>query len=158
MMRLKYSRGFTLVELMVTIAVMAIIAMMAVPSFSRMITNQKLKQSMIEMKLNLQNARSRAILTRSDTIVCPDTISIDDCENNITDYSSLTSSQKKDSVILVKIENKVTIKSGSATSFVFNSLGKTTKQDITLCGDNMSYKIDIEIPGVMTVTEGGGCS
>ena len=43
------NRGFTLIELMVTIAVFAIIAMMAAPSFRTMQINQKLKLSVMEM-------------------------------------------------------------------------------------------------------------
>lgn len=42
------NQGFTLIELMVTIAVMAIIAMMAAPSFGNMRINQKLKLSVME--------------------------------------------------------------------------------------------------------------
>ena len=38
-------KGFTLIELMVTIAVMAIIAMMAAPSFNEINSNQNLKKS-----------------------------------------------------------------------------------------------------------------
>ena len=47
-------QGFTLIELMVTIAVMAIIAMMAAPSFGDMRDNQKLKLSVMEIKTGIQ--------------------------------------------------------------------------------------------------------
>ncbi len=40
MQQTKKNQGFTLIELMVTIAVMAIIAMMAAPSFGDMVPNK----------------------------------------------------------------------------------------------------------------------
>ena len=42
MQRTKKNHGFTLIELMVTIAVIAIIAMMAVPSMGNLIAKQRL--------------------------------------------------------------------------------------------------------------------
>ena len=55
--------GFTLIELMVTIAVMAIIAMMAVPSFSNMLLKQNLKKSTQELANVLVQAISTIIIT-----------------------------------------------------------------------------------------------
>lgn len=58
------NRGFTLIELMVTIAVMAVIAMMAAPSFSDMFQRQNLNKSTQELILILNKARSVAVLER----------------------------------------------------------------------------------------------
>ena len=44
MQQTKKNQGFTLIELIVTIAVMAIIAMMAAPSFNSQIYNYDLKK------------------------------------------------------------------------------------------------------------------
>ena len=151
------SRGFTLIELMVTIAVLAIIAMMAAPSFRTMQINQKLKLSVMEMKTGIQQGRSRAILTRSPTVICPSTITKDSCGANITGYSSLSDKQKTDSVLLPKIDSLVSIKSGSDNNFLFNPQGITTNKTITLCGNNKSFAINVDGPGVITVTEGGAC-
>ncbi len=41
---MQFFRGFTLIELMVTIAVLAIIVMMAAPSFGNMLAQQNLKK------------------------------------------------------------------------------------------------------------------
>lgn len=53
--------GFTLLELMVTVAVAAIIVTIAVPSFSAMLDRHRLEAAAGELKLNLQLARSQAI-------------------------------------------------------------------------------------------------
>ena len=161
MQRTKKNHGFTLIELMVTIAVLAIIAMMAAPSFGNIRINQKLKLSVMEMKTGIQQGRSRAILTRSLTVVCPSRVVtptvIATCGANITDYSSLSASQKLDSVLLPKVENDISIKAGSADHFLFNAQGITTNKTITLCGIDKSSAINVDGPGVITITEGGAC-
>ncbi len=66
MQRTKKNHGFTLIELMVTIAVMANIATMAAPSFNNMLISQNLKTTAFNMKDTLKEARSRAMLNRND--------------------------------------------------------------------------------------------
>ena len=56
--------GFTLVELMVTIAVMGIIAVMAAPSFGNMLNKQNLNRSTSELVAVLSKARSQAAIER----------------------------------------------------------------------------------------------
>ena len=52
--------GFTLVELMVTIVILAILTMAAIPSFSRLFTSNRLATQTNEFKAALQSARSEA--------------------------------------------------------------------------------------------------
>jgi prepilin-type N-terminal cleavage/methylation domain-containing protein len=59
------NKGFTLIELMVTIAVLAIIAMMAAPSFIETIRKNELNQEIQNLIFLLQEARNEAIFTRS---------------------------------------------------------------------------------------------
>ena len=58
------TRGFTLIELMVTIAVLAIITMMAMPLFKDMMVAQNFSKSTQELILTLNQARSKAVLER----------------------------------------------------------------------------------------------
>ncbi|AXI01517.1 pilus assembly FimT family protein [Aquirhabdus parva] len=58
------SRGFTLVELIVTIAIVAILAAIAAPSFTQIIANQRIKSAAYELAQTLQYARSQAVLSR----------------------------------------------------------------------------------------------
>ena len=149
--------GFTLIELMVTIAVLAIIAALAAPSFQSMRDNQKLKLSLMEMRTGIQQGRSRAIIARSPTLVCPDTVAEVTCGANIANYASLSQSQKDDSVLRPVIDDSVTIKSGSVDHFIFNPQGITVSGTITLCSGNKSVSLTVNGPGVITQTDGGVC-
>lgn len=58
----KKKNGFTLIELMVTIAVLAIIATIAAPSMNNFRKNQQLKEQENKLKLALTEARTEARL------------------------------------------------------------------------------------------------
>jgi prepilin-type N-terminal cleavage/methylation domain-containing protein len=58
MQQTKKNQGFTLIELMVTIAVMGIIAMMAAPSFGNMISHYELKKEVKEIEFEIKGSRA----------------------------------------------------------------------------------------------------
>ena len=60
------NRGFTLIELMVTIAVIAILAMIAAPSMSNMVTKQRLNTTAKDLAYIFGEARAQAATLRKD--------------------------------------------------------------------------------------------
>lgn len=58
-------RGFTLTELMVTVAVIAILSVVAIPSFIDMIQGRRVKGAAEGLAAALQNAKAEAIKTNS---------------------------------------------------------------------------------------------
>ncbi len=62
-------KGFTLIELMVTIAVMAIIAMMAAPSMQNMIAKQQLNTTARDLASIFSQARGQAATLRKNVTV-----------------------------------------------------------------------------------------
>jgi type IV fimbrial biogenesis protein FimT len=71
MKQLKLSVGFTLVELIVVIAILAILAGIVMPSFQNTIRNQRVKNASFELFASLILARSEAIKRNGDVTITP---------------------------------------------------------------------------------------
>lgn len=66
--------GFTLVELLVTMVVMAVLLAVAVPSFNSFIAGQKVKTTSYDLTVAMVMARSEAVKRNIDVVVAPDTV------------------------------------------------------------------------------------
>lgn len=62
-------KGFTLIELMVIIAIVAITAAIAVPNFTNLIRNNQVQAKADELSSLIQYARSEAVTKRTDVTV-----------------------------------------------------------------------------------------
>lgn len=71
--RLHRQQGFTLVELLVTFAIVAILVSLAVPSFSRLIAQWQRDNVTRALATDLQQARSEAIKSSRKVVICPST-------------------------------------------------------------------------------------
>ena len=66
----KYSTGFSLIELMVTIAVATIVMMVAIPSFQSTVSNNRMTAAVNEFVRTLNAARSEALKQGIRVTVC----------------------------------------------------------------------------------------
>ncbi len=66
LVRFSLQRGFTLIELMTTIALLVVLALVAVPSFNQFIANQRVRNASFELVSALTLARSQAIVQNGD--------------------------------------------------------------------------------------------
>lgn len=86
--------GFTLVELMVVIAITAIMASIALPNMSHWIASQRLQNRADQLVTLFQFSRSEAIRLNKPVIVCPTTIRAQtgnpNACNNFKDYNDTT--------------------------------------------------------------------
>ena len=68
---MKFSRGFTLVELLMGLAILSIVTTTVVPSFSQLLAEQRLRQVSNELRMSLTLARSEAIKRNQTVNVLP---------------------------------------------------------------------------------------
>ena len=69
----KYQTGFSLIELMIALVIIAILAAIATPSFNEMISNNRILSQAQDMTNGFKLARSEAIKRGSAVSVCPST-------------------------------------------------------------------------------------
>jgi len=68
-MKKKKNRGFTLMELMIVIAIIAIMASIAIPNFIGWLPERRLDAGAQDILQGLQKSRSKAIMTNRNVIV-----------------------------------------------------------------------------------------
>jgi type IV fimbrial biogenesis protein FimT len=68
---MKRARGFTLVELMVVIAIVGVLAVIAQPSFTRMLAKQRTRSAASGLQLSLVKARSEAVKRNASITMAP---------------------------------------------------------------------------------------
>lgn len=73
------ARGFTLIELMITIAVLVITLTLAVPSFSNIIQNNRSTALANELSSAINLARSEAVKRGQEVSVCPRNVAGNAC-------------------------------------------------------------------------------
>ncbi|KTT05021.1 peptidase [Pseudomonas oryzihabitans] len=84
-MRTQY--GFTLIETMVAIAILAIVISIAAPSFTSMLQSNRAAVLSNELLGTLQIARSEALKRRTNVVLCRSAVGSSNCVNG-TDWSS----------------------------------------------------------------------
>jgi len=129
-MKKKHNTGFTLIELMVVVAVLAIFAGLAIPSFSTMITANRVKSTADEFHALLASARADAVTQRSAI--------------SVTKSGDLWSTGK----------HQLTIPAGvsvtpSKTTITFSADGTATESSTTVSStdNSTSYTIETKLVG-----------
>jgi type IV fimbrial biogenesis protein FimT len=64
------AKGFTLIELMVTLLVLAILASVGIPAFQRLVAENRVSSQANATQGALQFARSEALKRRGDVVMC----------------------------------------------------------------------------------------
>lgn len=82
----KQTKGFTLLELIVIISIIAILATIAAPSFSHMLAKHRLNTVVAEWRSAFYLAQKEAIRTKKEVRLCPSTNG-SSCDNGDVDYS-----------------------------------------------------------------------
>lgn len=96
-------RGFGLIELLVTLSLVAIISTLAVPSFAHMLNQARLRTATNNFVAALYGARSHAIRTGKPTLICPSAEKKDrTCDNSGFDKGWIITTEPKEAKAVLR--------------------------------------------------------
>ena len=146
-------RGFTLVELAVAVAVIAIVATIAVPSFNNLIRGSRLTSSANEMVSMMQTARVAAVSKRTSVSVCPSAngATCDTAAGRRWIALSTKEGVLRDSVLnsAITVTTSPNL-SGASNKFTFtpngfSAVGATTSGTVGLCAPDMTDSNGVDV-------------
>lgn len=141
-------KGFTLIELIITITVLAILVTIAVPSFNSLLNRQKLNASARELMSKLVEARTQALTIRQTTGVCVSTVT--NCAESLSISSNISNR-----IFVAQLDKEVTLASGSATQLIFRVEGiPVASSKFSLQRQGIARCIEVGVTGDTTYKEG----
>ncbi|WP_350561253.1 prepilin-type N-terminal cleavage/methylation domain-containing protein [Psychrobacter sp. CAL346-MNA-CIBAN-0220] len=145
--------GFTLIELMVTIAVLAIIVSIAVPNISTQLANQRVKLTAVTLTNALKEAKVESVIRRQSI-----SLSYDNSSNprviNIKNSDTRT-------IASYSYESKSTIKAAQSSVTFYPSKHVNTIVTYTVCDDSsLATPRQVSVTKLANITSqiGGTCS
>jgi type IV fimbrial biogenesis protein FimT len=141
--------GFTLIELMVTIAVLAIIVSIAAPNISTQLANQRVKSTTATLTNALKEAKAESIIRRQSL-----DFSFDD-----SSHSLVIENESSNVIASYNYSAKNTIKADSST-ITFRPSKRTDAVTYTVCDSkNSSVSRQVIVTAVANISTvvGGTC-
>ena len=146
-----YKSGFSLVELLTVIAVVAILAAVAIPSFNEVISNQRIKNASFELFSSLIVARSEAVKRNRDVTITAATGGWEEGWQITAGNTVLKSHSGLNNIVV----------SGAPTSLVFRRTGRLTATakpsfqfDVDPANEDFVRCISIELSGLPKTSKG----
>lgn len=155
--------GFSLIEMMIAVAMLAILASAAYPSFRGMIINSKIRNATESIVNGLQKARAEAVArnTNVEFALSTDTSWVVQLAGGGTQIESRNSSEGSASVtrtgLVTNLTTLVTTATTAAAKTTFNNFGgvvanspasdSLTQVDLTAVGGNKPLRVLIGVGG-----------
>jgi len=170
-MKINHDKGYTLLEIMVTLAIAAVLLAVGVPSLTSFIKNNRMLAESNGLMTAIKTARSEAMSRRTVVTVCrsSDRINCDGTGDNYIAFSDTGTSNTFDGTddyiyqTTIDATNLSISYSGGAAIIRFDSRGTAigSSGTITICddrGDNYKRGITIEPIGRSKPALGGSLS
>ncbi|WP_227676651.1 Tfp pilus assembly protein FimT/FimU [Psychrobacter sp. 1044] len=146
--------GFTLIELMVTIAVLAIIVGIAAPSISTQLANQRVKSTTATLANALKEAKNESLIRRQEVEVSYDNVS------STIKLKVNTSSGSQDEITAYHYNPKTTINGDDDVDVDFKPNKTADAETLVICdiGDAADPRqILVSKLGQISIQLGGSC-
>lgn len=143
--------GFSLIELMVTLLVLAILLSIAIPSFRSFILNNRLNADADSLVNALNYTRNLALMNNSNVLICPfSAANSTSCGNNWASGWIVVTQPSTGTGVLLKSQQNASIGptiSANNSSITFNSRGLASSQtNFSLCDvRGASYARSVEV-------------
>ncbi|MGO2414992.1 MULTISPECIES: GspH/FimT family pseudopilin [Cobetia] len=166
---MRHSRGFTLIELVVTVAIIAIIATWAVPAWQGMVQRSQVESDVRALTHALGMARSTSTTRGLPVSVCPYAPSVatpnpTDCDGDWSNgwvvYVGSAASFALDDRLWIHQGSNAVAQSGGAARITYNDRGTLTSGNSTLvfCAAADATSVVVAPSGRVRLETGGDCS
>lgn len=163
---MKLNKGFTLFELIITVVVLAILAMIAAPSMVNLIKSSKIKTTSSAIVDFMQQARSEAIRTGRPVRICAREDSSTECVDatqwNVGLVMQITNPDASVNYSVLKFDDpniEIIGPNNADSDVVFNSVGATTgvhQVTVKMIGQD-TYSVCIPVSGRAEKIKGTTC-
>lgn len=156
---MRQERGFTLVELVITVAIIAIVMAYAVPAYSRFVAQNKVQSFAYALAADLNNARSEAIRRGQAVEVCAasDT-TVASCTGAVaSNWSKSWITVASGAVIRVHQAEAGTVASTTLSSVRFGASGRSSNPgNIVFQDAAAATSASVSIAAYGSIRAGGG--
>lgn len=145
--------GFTLIEMMVVVAIVAILAAMTAPSFNRFVVSSRVISATNDLVAALHLARSEAVTRNASVSLCPG--SGDACANS-DDWSGGWQVVAGNSVLrLWDAPGGSLSVSGPAGGIAYGNMGRSDAAQIEISLDGITRCVVVSLGGRVQANTGG---
>src|SRR5262245_13263092 len=145
----RFERGYSLLEALIVLGLVAVITLLTIPMFLDLINNYRVATSASEVAINLRFARNASIKQQKSFTV---KLALD-TDPVVRDYYTISGGIIRDRVNY--LTEKVKFNSTSTTSFTFKPNGSASSGTITIKDPRGqdAYKIEVRSTGAVVLTD-----